>query len=1160
MNHLITFTNSDACANLVTALLHTLWQAVAIAGLLLLFLGSRAAKDSNVRYSAALAALTAILLCGLFTWAVLEYEPSATAGMPSAASSPENAVSLTAPVEAGDSRALVGTGTPELETTSGGKTRFNWRTWAICVWLIGVAVMLLRVVCTAVGGARLQRRCRPLENERILDLVEQLRRSMGIARRVRVAVSEHITVPGVVGCIWPTLLLPASMISGVPTDELRAIIAHELAHVRRYDYLVNFCQMMVEAIFFFNPAVWWISKQVRFEREACCDKAGVAATGQKIRYAEVLTGWAKRLKEAGAGAPAPVIGFGKADDGGGMLERVRRIVVAGHRPRLKVSWYVAAITLILSAATLFGLWRGTTITVALAGKLLTPQQRIDKITEIAKDYGFEDRKYGPEDEIRVSGVVRTYDGRPLPEDTYITLRSKRPSHGISMAISISRNGHFTRDGSLNSMIEYGRVFAMARCKSYAPAFAGPFEAEPGGSVEGIELVLGKGFAGRIKVMDETDKPIAGAKIIGGYTNPDGGYHHTIKLTTDPNGLAIIQHAVARQVSLQIAADGFGSETFEGIVPDPNKAVALTLKTTPATTGTVVSKETGKPIAGAEVRVMLSRQGDHTYGGSRIDGEPQAVTDEMGRFELTRLRSDREYLVLVKAENHGPEYLSNFRAGDSDLGAALGPKRTIRGRIVGDLDRLHVSRNGIPEATYWQRYGFEYTSQCDSQESTEIAIKDGVGYFEIEDCWGQRVNISVGGEYISVKVDEDPLDKVVIELKSLDEEMRKIVLRFQAPQGSPPVQGGVRIDYCRPGDAGMKPGWLDIIDGRAQCEIPTPGRFKYSVDYHQGKRPVGYWFKKIKAVDIPPGDDPFIIDVPAHPAGAIYGQVLRADANPAEKASISLIVAKKPEIVEGFLDASGAPQSNGLDQSKFNASPLPLNGRYTIAAREGNFIAATEPIPLNEADPIREQNIRFGNGITLSGRLIDIDGEPATNTISLSVSLKCGDTSWGTECGKTKPDFNGRFSFENVNPDFAGKYFIKAVFGPGYRPVRREIDNLNAPLTIQLQKGLRATGIIIDEKTGWPVPGVKVGAYLVETIDGKVQSEHLDADGRTNNKGEFVFSSMANRSYSLTFSGVRVTDRTASQKLTGGRKEPVIIYVTIPERSKLKPRKPATAAH
>lgn len=366
MNRLITLLDNDLCANLATALLHSLWQAVAIAGLLLLFLRSKAAKDSNVRYTAALTSLTAILLCGLFTWAVLESEPAATAEAPSVAFPGKEVVSTTEQVQTGQ-RNLGVAEALEPEDSWDGSVRSNWRAWAISVWLIGVAAMLLRVVCTAVGGARLRRRCKPLEDEHILALVEQLRKSIGITRRIRISISEHVSVPGVIGCVWPTLLLPVSMASGIPADDLRAIVAHELAHVRRYDYLVNFCQMIIEAIFFFNPAVWWISKLVRFEREACCDKVGVAATGRRIRYAEVLADWAQRLSDTSAGVAAPAIAFGRTDDSSGMLERVRRIVLVGHRPRLKVSWYIATTTLILSLGVLIGLWRGTTMTVALAG-------------------------------------------------------------------------------------------------------------------------------------------------------------------------------------------------------------------------------------------------------------------------------------------------------------------------------------------------------------------------------------------------------------------------------------------------------------------------------------------------------------------------------------------------------------------------------------------------------------------------------------------------------------------------------------------------------------------------------------------------------------------------------------------------------------------------
>ena len=95
--------------------------------------------------------------------------------------------------------------------------------------------------------------------------------------------------------IKPVILLPAAFVNGVKRAEVEAILAHELAHIKRYDCLVNFCQMLVEAILFFNPALWWVSRQIRIEREACCDAASVAITGRRTKYAEVLYEWAQRL-------------------------------------------------------------------------------------------------------------------------------------------------------------------------------------------------------------------------------------------------------------------------------------------------------------------------------------------------------------------------------------------------------------------------------------------------------------------------------------------------------------------------------------------------------------------------------------------------------------------------------------------------------------------------------------------------------------------------------------------------------------------------------------------------------------------------------------------------------------------------------------------------
>lgn len=403
MNQLMILLEGDFCGNLLTALLHSLWQGLVIAALLIFHLRTRAAKNANARYTASVIALTAIAICGLFTWAILNYEPAPPRDTPTVTTSHEEITTNFVPTGSNEQNSSISTIPIASESTPADSVGFNWQLWTVCLWLVGVVVMLFRAVYVMVGGTKLQRQCTALEDEHILELVEQLRKSLGIARRIRVAVSEHILVPGVVGFIRPILLLPVSIVSGVPTDDLKAILAHELSHVRRYDYLVNFCQMVIEAILFFNPAIWWISRQIRIEREACCDNAGIAATGQRIRYAEVLAGWAQRLKESNVKFAAAAIGFSKPDESGSLLERIRRIVISEHRPRLKVSWYIAAITLLLSLVALAVLWQGTTMTVALAGKLSTGQSKtihFPKVRSIGELY-IRDRDF-PKDTIFAS--------------------------------------------------------------------------------------------------------------------------------------------------------------------------------------------------------------------------------------------------------------------------------------------------------------------------------------------------------------------------------------------------------------------------------------------------------------------------------------------------------------------------------------------------------------------------------------------------------------------------------------------------------------------------------------------------------------------------------------------------------------------------------------
>ena len=102
--------------------------------------------------------------------------------------------------------------------------------------------------------------------------------------RPKVALCTDVVVPTVIGVLRPTILLPVSMASGVPPDHLEGILAHELAHIRRYDHIVNLVQRLIEALLFFHPAVWFLSRRIRIERERCCDDLVLASGGEPLRY------------------------------------------------------------------------------------------------------------------------------------------------------------------------------------------------------------------------------------------------------------------------------------------------------------------------------------------------------------------------------------------------------------------------------------------------------------------------------------------------------------------------------------------------------------------------------------------------------------------------------------------------------------------------------------------------------------------------------------------------------------------------------------------------------------------------------------------------------------------------------------------------------------
>jgi TonB family protein len=156
---------------------------------------------------------------------------------------------------------------------------------------------------------------------------------LAVAWPVRFLLSSRTNVPLVIGCLRPVILIPVSAISGLSPQQLDALILHELAHIRRLDTVINILLTAVETILFYHPATWWVSRQVRIEREHCCDDFAVSACGDAALYVEALTS----LEEWKA-ASGLVLTAKLAANGGRLKDRVARLLEAPvHLPRVSRS-------------------------------------------------------------------------------------------------------------------------------------------------------------------------------------------------------------------------------------------------------------------------------------------------------------------------------------------------------------------------------------------------------------------------------------------------------------------------------------------------------------------------------------------------------------------------------------------------------------------------------------------------------------------------------------------------------------------------------------------------------------------------------------------------------------------------------------------------------
>ncbi len=256
---------------------HSLWQALAIALILSVILISTPRRLAHWRYSCAGVALLLVLLAGGATFYHYFHQSMLQ-------------------VDTGSTSLVQFTG------VAGPATESFWQYWQgrftdyfnqhlpmiVTVWLCGLAFFMLRMM----GGLAYIRQLRhqsvqPVQEE-WEEMLRELAQKLKIQRPVAILESLRIQSPVVIGHFKPLILVPVGLLAGLSIDQVEAILAHELAHVYRRDYLLNLLQTLIEALFYFNPGVWWISSCIRIEREHCCDDIAVAVCQNNLEYAKAL--------------------------------------------------------------------------------------------------------------------------------------------------------------------------------------------------------------------------------------------------------------------------------------------------------------------------------------------------------------------------------------------------------------------------------------------------------------------------------------------------------------------------------------------------------------------------------------------------------------------------------------------------------------------------------------------------------------------------------------------------------------------------------------------------------------------------------------------------------------------------------------------------------
>jgi beta-lactamase regulating signal transducer with metallopeptidase domain len=1181
----------SVCRLLVETLGYSLWQACLIAVACWLALRMLSARRTNLRYAISCCGLLAIVGASLVTLSLLEIgavenvavnnpRQTETAGLaisPRVTDASLNQEVITPAENSSDPEIVDRAAVQELVKFHAGRGRnsvsegTDWLLHLLSlIWVTGALVMLVRVVRSVLQIRRLG-----AESEsghvtsdlldRIHAVVADVSRRLGLRSTVKVLVSSRVQFPGVVGTFWPILLLPPALVTGVPLEQLRIVIAHELAHVRRYDFLVNLAQMVIEALLFFNPAVWWMSRQIRIEREACCDAMAVAATGEAIPVARALVEVVARLRESlgesAANGFALAAGVQQlAEDPrqeSSLLDRVRRIIVPEQRPHVRLPWYSLFGFLVAFVAVSAGLYEGADATVKAVQRALTAKERVEVLARLKAENtavfvppagGVEPAITKPGEEavqpdqqkVTVHVTVRTEDGAPIPKQLQLS--------------GFYQTGHSSTSTSLKTpkedTTEFKTTWKLPACKfrigAQAPGFA-TMSTEPAtvfltDGDRNIEVVLTRGFSSAIQLLDADGSPIAGARVKSLGKMGFGNGWSTLgmaEFTSDQGGLVQIHQVSGMDHEVEVRAPGF-EHSQQTIRFSAGKTIDWRLKSATPTSLQLVDSASGKAVSGAKAVIFSrgidnpSHSGGHSYGDPRTttftssDWRVFGTSNSEGLLSLDELNKGTRYVFAIIADGHGTKYISEVRPGDGDAIIELQPPINLSGQLTGELDRLSKERRGKSGYRLQYRNDVTFGNRRHIHSHLYYATADIEGHFELKDVVPGKVQLFLpdGTQTIAVDGSRSDLSFVLINEVATSSDAgseaapaskkREVILRLAGATADAPARGFLYVSWQTPTESQNGP--LPIVNNEVRLQVPL------STD-------VSFWDRDIvgyrvtvdrKPVKVVRGDGAQVINIPAQLAGGVHGTVVRPDGTPATNADVVAFAVELPEKAETNRDVN--PGSRSHKASFFRT--LPFGGKYVMLARENRngtmSWAVSAPFVIDDENPIQEIELRMLPGRRQAVQVLGSDGKPLEN---VSVQLHIRVFRSGTEDGfifslETTTGGFGIATFAESLPT-EDSPFVKiepalSVTGPaghvGFTGKLSELSQVSPTMfELQLNKGVSASGTIVDAQTGRPVPNARIRIYPANFAAANFK-ENIRT--RSDARGEFRFDSLEPMKYGV----------------------------------------------